>query len=190
MSFFVHRVQPGDVFRVKTVGEEAVFVLLGGTCTADWGQGAKLLGKRRDVFDGFPYALYLPAGNEVSFIAQSLCEIAECRSPSEARFEAKLITPGEAVSSLRGGGNASRQILDIMGPEFPADKLTVIEVYTSGGNLWQASESLRFANETLFEDRDIRNRRLLARKPQREAAGLANAKFGLQFFDDGGAAIP
>jgi 5-deoxy-glucuronate isomerase len=35
---------------------------------------------------------------------------------------------------LRGGGNASRQIVDIMTPAFPADKLMVIEVYTPGGN--------------------------------------------------------
>ncbi|MGA7030208.1 MAG: 5-deoxy-glucuronate isomerase, partial [Candidatus Acidiferrales bacterium] len=86
MSFFVRRLQPGEIFRAKTAGEEAVFVLLGGTCTADWGQGVKRLGKRRHVFDGFPYALYLPAGNEVAFTAQTVCEIAECRSPSEARL--------------------------------------------------------------------------------------------------------
>ncbi len=134
MSFFVRRLQPGEIFRAKTAGEEAVFVLLGGTCTADWGQGVKRLGKRRHVFDGFPYALYLPAGNEVAFTAQTVCEIAECRSPSEARLEPKLITPSDVVSSLRGGGNASRQIVDIMGPEFPADKLMAIEVYTPGGN--------------------------------------------------------
>jgi 5-deoxy-glucuronate isomerase len=40
----------------------------------------------------------------------------------------------EVISGLRGGGNASRQIVDIIGPAFPADKLVVIEVYTPGGN--------------------------------------------------------
>jgi 5-deoxy-glucuronate isomerase len=134
MSFFVRRLQSGDVFRARTVAEEAAFVLLGGTCTADWGRGAKPWGKRRDVFDGFPYALYLPPRNEVSFKAQSVCEIAECRVPSEAELQPQLIAPGDVASSLRGGGNASRQIVDIMGPAFPADKLMVIEVYTPGGN--------------------------------------------------------
>jgi 5-deoxy-glucuronate isomerase len=37
-------------------------------------------------------------------------------------------------SSLRGGENASRQIVDVMPPSFPADKLVVVEVYTPGGN--------------------------------------------------------
>ena len=134
MSFFVHRLQPGEVLRTRTDGEEAAFVLLGGTCQADWGGGAKKIGKRKNVFDGFPYALYLPSGHEVTFTAESVCEIAECRSPSEARLEPKLITPGNVASNLRGGGNASRQIVDVITPAFPADKLMVIEVYTPGGN--------------------------------------------------------
>ncbi len=134
MSFFVHRVQPGDTFRARTVNEEAVFVLLGGTCAADWGQGVKRIGKRKNIFDGFPYALYLPCGHAAEFTAETVCEIAECRAPSEAPLQARLINPSDVVSSLRGGGNASRQIVDIIGPAFPADKLMVIEVYTPGGN--------------------------------------------------------
>jgi 5-deoxy-glucuronate isomerase len=134
MSFFVHRLKPGDSYRVSTEKEEAAFVLLGGTCHADWGEGSKLIGKRKNVFDGLPYTIYLPAGNKVVFTAESCCEIAECRVPSEARAKPRLITPNEVITSLRGGGNASRQIVDIITPSFPADKLMVIEVYTPGGN--------------------------------------------------------
>jgi 5-deoxy-glucuronate isomerase len=123
MSFFVRRLQPADVWSARTEHEEAAFVLLGGSCRADWGRGAQRIGKRKDVFDGFPYALYLPAGNAVTFTAETVCEIAECRVPSEARLEPRLVTPGDVVSSLRGGGNASRQIVDVMTPAFPADKL-------------------------------------------------------------------
>jgi 5-deoxy-glucuronate isomerase len=134
MSFFVHRLQPGDVFRTRTENEEAAFVILGGTCLADWGEGPRLAGKRKNVFDGLPYTIYIPAKNQVSFTAETICEIAECRVPSTARLEPRLITPREVASSLRGGGNASRQIVDVMPPAFPADKLMVIEVYTPGGN--------------------------------------------------------
>ncbi len=134
MSLFVRRLQPGQVYRTQTEGEEAAFVLLGGTCRADWGRGVQTIGKRKDVFDGLPYAVYLPTGHQVSFTADTTCEIAECRVPSQARLEPKLITPHDVVSGLRGGGNASRQIVDVMTPAFPADKLMVIEVYTPGGN--------------------------------------------------------
>jgi 5-deoxy-glucuronate isomerase len=134
MSFFVRRLQPGDVFQTSTPGEEAAFVMMGGRCIADWGKGKTPIGKRNDVFDGFPYTLYLPAGNHVEFVAESVCEIAECRVPSEARLEPKLIEPKDVASGLRGGGNVSRQIVDVIPPAFPADKLMVIEVYTPGGN--------------------------------------------------------
>jgi 5-deoxy-glucuronate isomerase len=134
MSMSVHRLQAGETLSAKTKGEEAAFVLLGGRCIADWGAGARIIGKRKNVFDGLPYCVYLPTGNSVEFAAETAVEIAACRAPSTAQLEPKLITPEDVVSSLRGGGNASRQIVDIIRPEFPADKLVVIEVYTPGGN--------------------------------------------------------
>src|SRR6202521_660136 len=134
MSLFVRRLQPGDIYRTRTESEEAAFVLLGGTCTVDWGQGSQHIGNRKNVFDGFPFAIYVPMGNKVTFKADTACEIAECRVPSEARLEPRLVTPSDVVSSLRGGGNVSRQIVDVISPAFPADKLMVVEVYTPGGN--------------------------------------------------------
>jgi 5-deoxy-glucuronate isomerase len=134
MSFFVRRLRTGEMYRADLEGEEAAFVLLGGTCLADWGGGAQLIGKRKNVFDGLPYTLYLPAGHGVAFTAETICEIAECRVPSEVKLQPRLITPENVSSSMRGGGNVSRQIVDIMLPGFPADKIMVVEVYTPGGN--------------------------------------------------------
>jgi 5-deoxy-glucuronate isomerase len=134
MSFLVRRLLPGDTFQVRTEMEEAALVLLGGTGVADWGEGKTQMGKRKNVFDGLPYTLYLSANSNVSFVAETVCEIAECRVPSEAHLEPRLITPSQVASSLRGGGNVSRQIVDVISPSFPADKIVVIEVYTPGGN--------------------------------------------------------
>jgi len=134
MSMSVRRLRPGDIVRASTRNEECAFVLLGGKCITDWGEGPKRIGKRANVFDGFPYAIYLPAGHEITFTAETMCEIAECRVPSDANLEPRLITPDDVATSLRGGGNASRQIVDIIRPDFPADKLVVVEVYTPGGN--------------------------------------------------------
>ncbi len=134
MSFFVRRLQPGQVYTTELKQEEAAFVILGGQCVADWGDGARSIGKRKDVFDGFPYALYVSHGNKVTFTAETACEIAECRVPSESQFACRLITPKDVATSLRGGGNVSRQIVDVMTPAFPADKIMVVEVYTPGGN--------------------------------------------------------
>lgn len=134
MSFSVRRLAPGDAWQGQTEGEEAVWVVLGGRGLADWGEGPIPIGERAHVFEGFPYALYLPPGLRVRLEAKTRCEVAECRAPSTARLKPQLITPRHVASSLRGGGNVSRQIVDVIGPEFPADKLMVVEVYTPGGN--------------------------------------------------------
>jgi 5-deoxy-glucuronate isomerase len=134
MSFFVRRLGPGMSREFRAQDEELALILLSGQCAADWGQGKQLIGGRKNVFDGFPYALYLPAGTRANIKAETTCEIAECRVPSTARLEPRLITPKDVFSNLRGGENSSRQIVDIIRPDFPADRLIVVEVYTPGGN--------------------------------------------------------
>lgn len=134
MSFSVRRLQPKETYTTSTANEEAAFVILGGTCRTDWGSSELEIGERIDVFGGFPYTVYLPSQNKVAFTAKTVCEIAECRVPSTAKLEPRLIRPSDVASSLRGGGNVSRQIVDIMPPSFPADRLMVVEVYTPGGN--------------------------------------------------------
>jgi len=134
MSMTARRLNPGETYEAKTQGEEAAFVILGGRSTANWGKGPQTIGGRNNVFDGLPYCLYLPSGNRVTFRPETVCEIAECRVPSQAQLDPRLITPKDIASTLRGGGNASRQIVDIIQTDFPADKIVVIEVYTPGGN--------------------------------------------------------
>lgn len=134
MSLSVRRLLPGQSYSAQTQGEEAAFVILGGRCAADWGAGSTHIGQRKSVFDGLPYCVYLPTGNSVQFKAETAVEIAECRVPSNSKLQPQLIRPADVASGLRGGGNASRQIVDIIRPDFHADKLVVIEVYTPGGN--------------------------------------------------------
>ena len=134
MSFFVRRLTPGTVWELDTKNEEVMLVLLGGKCLADWGEGEQSIGERRNVFDGFPYALYLPSCSHVTLKAETPCELADCRVPSSAKLAPKLITPRDVATGLRGGENASRQIVDVAGPDFPADRLIAVEVYTPGGN--------------------------------------------------------
>ena len=47
---------------------------------------------------------------------------------------AQLITPADIEVEIRGGGNATRQINHILKPEFSADRLLIVEVYTPSGN--------------------------------------------------------
>ena len=135
VRFTVRRVAAGATLRVRTKGEECALVLLSGSgqLAVDGGSAAPF-GPRRSVFDSYPHALYLPAGHAAVFLAAEASELAECRAPSTATLEPRLVTPADCGYEVRGGGNATRQIVDIMPPAFPADRLLICEVYTPSGN--------------------------------------------------------
>jgi len=134
MGFCARRLAPGETWQQERSEEETVFVLLSGKCIAEWDGEKQQIGERNSVFDGLPYVLYASPGTQVRFESLTTCEIAECNVPSQGNFTSRLVTPKDVVVSLRGGGNASRQIVDIMRPDFSADRLIVVEVYTPGGN--------------------------------------------------------
>ena len=134
ISFSVRRLAANQTWRDNTSGEEAVLVVLGGRMSIDFGTGAKSIGQRENVFAGYPYAVYLPRETAFEVTAITTCEFADGRVPSSADLQPQIITPEQVVTEIRGGGNATRQILDVIRPEFPADKLLVCEVYTPNGN--------------------------------------------------------
>jgi len=94
---------------------------------------------RRSVWDGLPWALYLPAGSYVEArpigedalvaIATSFISGREGVAPDPV-----VIGPEDVRVEIRGAGNATRQINHIITPDFPADRLEVVEVYTPSGN--------------------------------------------------------
>jgi 5-deoxy-glucuronate isomerase len=135
LSFKVERLVPGDRYVHETGSNECCVVILSGTCDVSGTVGTwKDVGRRRTVFDGMPYAIYLPPGSSASIAATSGAEIALAWCPASRRYPARLITPDEIEVELRGGGNATRQINPIMPPGFPADRLLITEVFTPSGN--------------------------------------------------------
>jgi 5-deoxy-glucuronate isomerase len=134
IRFCVRRLIAGQFWQNKTTDEEAALVLLGGKAVVDWGEGPKEIGGRKNVFSGYPYAVYLPCGTPFEISASTDCEFADCRTPSSARLVPRIITPVNCREEIRGGGNCTRQIVDLIRPEFPADKLLICEVYTPSGN--------------------------------------------------------
>jgi 5-deoxy-glucuronate isomerase len=121
---------------VQQPTEELVLVMLGGTATIAAGGEVNQLGSRKNVFDGMPHALYVPLGTEqVEIVADSeICEVAVCGATAERSFPMKVIQPQEVEIEVRGGENATRQINHIVKPDFPADRILIVEVYTPSGN--------------------------------------------------------
>jgi 5-deoxy-glucuronate isomerase len=124
--------------------ETAIVVLAGGgiTLAADGATELQLDG-RATVFQGKPWAAYLPPDcrgqamtNPVPDDGRVVLAIAE--SPASGRDGVArgpvLIRPQDVEVEVRGAGNATRRIHHIIKPEFPADRLEVVEVYTPAGN--------------------------------------------------------
>jgi 5-deoxy-glucuronate isomerase len=67
-------------------------------------------------------------------VADVRTELADCRAPSESAHPARVIRPDDCGYEVRGGGNATRQIVDVLPPSAAADRLMICEVFTPGGN--------------------------------------------------------
>jgi 5-deoxy-glucuronate isomerase len=111
---------------------ETVLVPLSGGCSVRADGRSWELGGRESVFAGLPWALYLPRETFYEVVTEG--EVAVCSAHCERRREPMLITPDDIEIEVRGAGNATRQINHIVKPEFPAERLLVVEVFTPAGN--------------------------------------------------------
>jgi 5-deoxy-glucuronate isomerase len=134
VRFAVHQLAPGSRWRSGTRNEEVCLVLLQGACDVECEGRRYALGPRTDVFSGYPHAIYLPRDAAFTVVAGPMTHIAECAAPAKKRFPIRVIRPQDCGFEIRGGGNATRQIVDILPPAFPADRLMICEVYTPAGN--------------------------------------------------------
>ena len=135
LSFEARKLAAGGQYTAETGQRELAIVVLGGTCSVATAQSTwPRIGRRQSVFDGLPYTVYVPVGTSFTVTADSDCDLALCYCRAEKHFPARLVTPDEVRVEIRGGGNATRQIHHILTPEFPAQRLLVVEVFTPAGN--------------------------------------------------------
>jgi 5-deoxy-glucuronate isomerase len=130
LSFRVLRVD-GRV-SLETGDEEVVLVPLAGDAVVRADGVDAEVGGRENVFAGLPRSLYLPRDTRAEI--EGTAELALCGARAERRREARPIPPGDVEIEVRGSGNATRQISHIVKPEFPAERILVVEVYTPAGN--------------------------------------------------------
>ena len=135
LTFRAQRLTIDETFSDETGNSELGLVVLGGRCSVESSAGSwSNFGGRAHVFNGLPYALYLPI--ETAFTVQAVtdCDLALCFCGAELPYPGRLVTPDEIEVEIRGGANATRQINHILRPEFPAQRLLIVEVYTPSGN--------------------------------------------------------
>jgi 5-deoxy-glucuronate isomerase len=119
-------------FTSETGEVEIVLVVLGGRCRVQAEGETWELGGRETVFDGMPWALYLP--RDTAYAVEGDAEVAICGARCEERRQAMLVRPEDVEVEVRGAGNATRQINHIVKPDFPAERILVVEVFTPSGN--------------------------------------------------------
>jgi 5-deoxy-glucuronate isomerase len=134
LGFLVRRLAQGEIWQESTGDHEAAIVLLGGRATIDWGEGPRQIGKRENVFSGYPYCAYLPCGTSFELRAETCLEFSQSCVRSRMSGRPHLFAPPDLGCEIRGSGDTTRQIIRIIRPEFAADKLMMNEVFTPGGN--------------------------------------------------------
>jgi len=130
LSFHVERLVGAE--SRHTGEEETAIVLLEGTCAVEADGERFELGPRAGVFRELPWTLYLPRDCEYYVEAEAELAVASC--PATRRLAPVLQHPREVDVEVRGAGNATRQINNMIQPGFPAERILVVEALTPAGN--------------------------------------------------------
>lgn len=144
LSFRAFGLDEGETVLLDRPDQEAAIVTIsGGGVEIAFDQGPSLnLEGRASVFEGMPWSSYIPAGTTARIIGRPLAGrravVAVAQAPLTGRggvaTEPIVVRPGDVEIEIRGAGNASRQVNNIMMPGFPADRLLICEVFTPSGN--------------------------------------------------------
>jgi 5-deoxy-glucuronate isomerase len=135
VGFEVLRLEAGRSAIRHTGGDEVCLVPLSGTCAVSAGDEEwKDIGGRESVFDGPPFAVYLPPGTEYTVHASTGLEIAVASAPAETGVDPKIVGPGDIEVEIRGSGNMEREIRPILMEDRGAERLLVVEVVTPNGH--------------------------------------------------------
>ncbi|MDW8054596.1 MAG: 5-deoxy-glucuronate isomerase [Anaerolineae bacterium] len=135
LTFEARRLRPGVTYAVDNGARECALVVLSGTINVRANVGEWLhIGQRRSVFEGGPFALYLPIESEFEVTAETPAEIALGWAPADQEHPPQLVRPEDVQVEIRGGDQATRHINTIIPPGFACQRLVVVEVYTPGGN--------------------------------------------------------
>lgn len=145
LSFRAFGLEASAPLDVGRTGHEAVVVpIAGGGLRISLARGGEVaLAGRTDPFGSLPEAVYLPAGQRATLVAEPFehagrVVVAVAEAPSSGRpgvATAPFVVRAHDVQvEVRGAGNASRQVNHIIKPQHAADRLEMVEVLTPSGN--------------------------------------------------------
>jgi len=144
LSFRAFSLAEGEALLLDRPEQEAVVVTISGGGIDVGVEGSSRtwrLPGRSSVFEGMPWTAYLPAGRATTIVGRPepgrRAVVALAQAPLTGRpgveTEPVVVEPDEVEIEIRGRGNATRQVNNMVMPSFPADRLLVCEVFTPSG---------------------------------------------------------
>ena len=130
----IEQIAPGERWSITAELDEICIVPLRGSAIITSDQGEWTVSRPGTMFDGKPTCLYLPVGSSFTATSEGGAELAVTAARATEVYPPRLIEPDDIDVEIRGAGNAARQISHIVKPDFPADRLLVVEVFTPSGN--------------------------------------------------------
>ena len=143
LSFRSFSLAEGEAALLDAPEQEAALVTIsgGGVEVALDDRPSLELPGRASVFEGLPWSAYIPAGTTARIVGRPLpgqrAVVALAQAPLTGRSgiatEPIVVGPADVAIEIRGAGNCTRQVNNIMMPDFPADRLLICEVFTPAG---------------------------------------------------------
>lgn len=133
LSFKTVLLKAGESFSGQTNGEEAAIVPISGAFDVQILEQIFSL-SRSSVFEELPHVVYMPPKTAYSITASTETHFALGSAPAVGLYPVRCFAPSEMKIEVRGGAHAVRQVNHILGPDLPAERLVLFEVYTPSGN--------------------------------------------------------
>ena len=133
-EFGIITLEKGGRYSADSGASEVALIVLGGTCSVS-GNGFDFqnIGKRKDVFSGKPYTVYIPCGNTYTIMAETDVEIAWAASPSSLKTDAYVITPEQVKEVHIGKDSYQRDACLVLTDAFPSAHLFIGEAFVPSG---------------------------------------------------------
>lgn len=129
----VHHLAAGETLELFSVHEECLLVPVQGQVQVTCPGIDETIG-RPDPWTSLSAVVYLPPRTRASVRALVDSEVATGSAPAEGRYPARVVRPEEMSGEVRGGGNATRQVVDTFTPPMPGERLISYEAWVPRGS--------------------------------------------------------
>lgn len=153
----------GESYTDSTGEKEFVLYILGGKCDVSGDNlDYKVIGSRKNVFDGKATALYIPRHTSFTVTAVTEFKAAVVICPTDGDYEPHLVTPDDIVVKTFGKPGFEREVHFVVDERMSAGRVYIGENFIEGGQ-WSGypahkhdenTENEAFAEEIYYFEYD------------------------------------